>query len=277
MSLFSDLIKGTKQGFDAIFGTDLAGAEKEAAKKNRQYQQSINQQNIEYQRESRELEYKRAKEFAQHGIQWKARDATAAGLHPLFAMGAGTSNYSPQFIGGQHETGSFRRAGTRGLNLVNLAQIKAINAQASRDEAAAALDLSRAARLDDRTNTTQDGELFTGEVKPGVVKPMPSEVISARPGDITTQAGQAKPGRQEYATGYNRWGEPLKRKVHKATEEEWSVLFDVENMLRDGTLNIHAWQRLADKIGDKIIRLRYGDARKTPRRKSTRKQRRRRY
>lgn len=35
------------------------------------------------------------KEFAQNGIQWKAADAKAAGIHPLYAMGASTPSFSP--------------------------------------------------------------------------------------------------------------------------------------------------------------------------------------
>ena len=35
------------------------------------------------------------KEFAQNGIQWKVTDAKAAGLHPLYALGANTATYTP--------------------------------------------------------------------------------------------------------------------------------------------------------------------------------------
>lgn len=35
------------------------------------------------------------REFAQHGIRWKVEDARAAGIHPLYALGASTSSYSP--------------------------------------------------------------------------------------------------------------------------------------------------------------------------------------
>lgn len=35
------------------------------------------------------------KEFAQNGIQWKVADAKAAGLHPLYALGANTASYTP--------------------------------------------------------------------------------------------------------------------------------------------------------------------------------------
>lgn len=35
------------------------------------------------------------REFAQHGIRWRVEDAKAAGLHPLYALGAQTPQYSP--------------------------------------------------------------------------------------------------------------------------------------------------------------------------------------
>lgn len=37
--------------------------------------------------------------FAQQGIQWKAKDALAAGIHPLYAMGANTVSYAPSTVG----------------------------------------------------------------------------------------------------------------------------------------------------------------------------------
>lgn len=45
---------------------------------------------------AQEREYKRQKEFAQNGIQWKVADAKKAGLHPLYAIGAQGASYSPQ-------------------------------------------------------------------------------------------------------------------------------------------------------------------------------------
>lgn len=43
-----------------------------------------------------QLRYQR--EFAQHGIRWRVEDAKAAGLHPLYAMGAQVTPYSPTLI-----------------------------------------------------------------------------------------------------------------------------------------------------------------------------------
>lgn len=43
--------------------------------------------------------YKQQKEFAQSGIQWKVKDATKAGIHPLYALGANTHSFSPSNVG----------------------------------------------------------------------------------------------------------------------------------------------------------------------------------
>lgn len=40
------------------------------------------------------------KEFAQHGIRWKVADAEAAGVHPLYALGAQTHSFQPIGING---------------------------------------------------------------------------------------------------------------------------------------------------------------------------------
>lgn len=65
-----------------------AGASLWNGSENRESQERIAAQNIAMQRE-----------FAQNGIRWKVADATAAGIHPLFAMGAQTSSFSPVSVG----------------------------------------------------------------------------------------------------------------------------------------------------------------------------------
>lgn len=52
------------------------------------------------QRKAQEREYQRQKEFAQHGISWRAADAERAGISKLYALGANTTSYSPQSVGG---------------------------------------------------------------------------------------------------------------------------------------------------------------------------------
>lgn len=39
------------------------------------------------------------KDFAQQGIRWKVEDAKAAGIHPLYALGAQTTSFSPVSVG----------------------------------------------------------------------------------------------------------------------------------------------------------------------------------
>lgn len=41
------------------------------------------------------------REFAQNGIRWKVADAKAAGIHPLYALGAGGYSASPSYVGDQ--------------------------------------------------------------------------------------------------------------------------------------------------------------------------------
>lgn len=51
------------------------------------------------------------KEFAQSGIQWKVEDAKKAGIHPLAALGAQTTSYSPVSVGGPSIASSLAGAG----------------------------------------------------------------------------------------------------------------------------------------------------------------------
>lgn len=43
------------------------------------------------------------REFAKHGIRWKVNDAREAGIHPLYALGAQTTSYSPVTLGATNE------------------------------------------------------------------------------------------------------------------------------------------------------------------------------
>lgn len=56
---------------------------------------------------NRDMQY----DFAQHGIQWRVEDAKAAGLHPLFALGAQIQGASPsQMVGDVGGVGQGSRA-----------------------------------------------------------------------------------------------------------------------------------------------------------------------
>lgn len=48
-----------------------------------------------------QMNYEHQKEFAQNGIRWKVADAKAAGIHPLAALGATTTSFTPGYVGGE--------------------------------------------------------------------------------------------------------------------------------------------------------------------------------
>jgi len=75
---------------DSITGNDVRSAQFSANKTNKQ----IARENVAHQ-----------KEFAQMGVRWRVADAKAAGIHPLYALGAQTQSFSPVHAGVQPVTG----------------------------------------------------------------------------------------------------------------------------------------------------------------------------
>lgn len=66
---------------------------------NRESQEQANAANLAFQREYAQKNLDQQREFAQQGVRWKVADAQAAGLHPLAALGAQTSSFSPITVG----------------------------------------------------------------------------------------------------------------------------------------------------------------------------------
>lgn len=65
-----------------------------------QRQKAINASNVEMQ-----------KQFAQQGIRWKVEDAKAAGIHPLYALGAQTTSFQPSSVGSSGLPDAISRSG----------------------------------------------------------------------------------------------------------------------------------------------------------------------
>ena len=172
--------------------------------------------------------YRRQKEFAQNSIQWKAEDARKAGLHPLFAMGANTQGYQPSFMAGQDPMGSAISDSAQQLGAayaqskapppgtpqgpLGQAQLRAVNAQAARDEAAAARDLSAAKRAEQQANFTQDGNLYSSSmIDPasmpvGKVTPKgPEQRSRARPGGSRSAGDNQMWNRYQYGPRRDQW------------------------------------------------------------------------
>lgn len=108
---------------------------KDANQANLANQNAINAQNIALQ-----------KEFAQNGIKWKVEDAKNAGLHPLAALGAQTTSFSPISVGAsfQSDTGAGQGFSDMGQNIGRA--LNATRTQAEREANTAATLASQAER-----------------------------------------------------------------------------------------------------------------------------------
>lgn len=62
-------------------------------------QERVNAENRAATAEANEKNYQAQKEFAQQGLRWKVEDANAAGVHPLYALGAPSQSFSPSYVG----------------------------------------------------------------------------------------------------------------------------------------------------------------------------------
>lgn len=82
-----------------IGGAISGGASLIAGSKNRKAQAETNAINVAEARRAAEQNYEWQKEFAQQGLKWKVQDAKRAGVHPLAALGAQTSSFSPSYVG----------------------------------------------------------------------------------------------------------------------------------------------------------------------------------
>lgn len=152
------------------------------------------------------------REFAQSGIQWRVADARAAGVHPLYALGAQTHSFSPMSIGSDPLASGIAAAGQ------NIGRaIDSTASQGSREKsfqaAIQALQLQRGKLENDllktqiasnvgRLNSAQIGPpmpsggsagsssyLIPGQTQSGLIKPKPLEVSPAPPGAPQQEGG----------------------------------------------------------------------------------------
>lgn len=186
----------------------LLGAE--GAEDERHLQEQMHRENVALQ-----------KEFAQHGIRWRVEDAKAAGLHPLYALGAAGASYSPSsYVGGTSPKEHIGRAlSEAGQNLsravaaqeteqqrkLGAAQLKVLEGQAAKDFAMAAYYASEGARRSQGavssapfpTGTSWPG----GPVVQGSWQPKAPEVEAPRTDDSAVLAGPPRSFFEEFNMG----------------------------------------------------------------------------
>lgn len=88
--------------------------------------------------EQAELNRQMQLQFAQNSIKWKVKDAQDAGIHPLYAVGAPTSTYSPVSLGQVQDTSLPAAIANTGQDLS-----RAINATRTAPERLAAVEQTR--------------------------------------------------------------------------------------------------------------------------------------
>lgn len=165
--------------------TSLIGGNK-AAKS----QEKANAQNAALQRE-----------FAQNSIQWRVADARAAGIHPVFAMGASTSSASP----------SFQSVGDRGISAMGQDVSRALGSMTGRNErnAIQALSLERAGlenallkvqiRNAERQGVPRVGQAVSGDE--GLVPGQPDAPGNQGPVSVPLRRNFAQPGLKHVVRG----------------------------------------------------------------------------
>lgn len=150
------------------------------------------------------------REQLQKGIQYRVADAKAAGIHPLYALGANIQSPSPiQVDGGLPDRlsqmgqglGQFsERFQTAPERLMARANLNLLSAQT--EESLARGQYFRSQALQGNSASAPQAQIDTlGNVIPGQVQAKPSEVISARPDDLATEAGGPQPGKKETMFG----------------------------------------------------------------------------
>lgn len=203
MSTFGDIMEGVGKGLPIV--GDLIGRAIDGDRPERQFNQEQIRQNYNAAK-NREDQYN----FAQNAIRWRVADAKAAGLHPLAALGAQTSSFSPvsvgdspqntapsdgEFIGrmGQNlgrAISSVATAEEREMMSVNLATAKAnLDGQLLENQAKAVQLKNLQAVGPAMPNGMTDGNFVPGQGNSGLVKEKPLERTVSQPGRAAQEAG----------------------------------------------------------------------------------------
>lgn len=148
-------------------------------------------------------------DFAKHGVRWKVADAKAAGIHPLYALGASTQSYSPISVGDSVGP-AIAQMGQ------DISRAQAAGSSAPERGVAGELLLERA-RLENQNWNLRNQLLqrdLNGQTQVGPPFPTggdgftvePAKVTAANPYDLSMEAGPDTPGLKAVNLGKNLGG-----------------------------------------------------------------------
>lgn len=209
---------------------------------------AINRQNAE-----RNIELQR--EFAQHGIRWKVADAQAAGIHPLYALGASTSSFSPVSVGATNAMSPLAEMSSKmGQDLSRAVDSKRTGEErvaARLQTAGAGLELENMKLRNDLLRAqiakinqagqppampdSPDNYLIPGQGDSRLVKPKALEVAPGHPGQPSVEGGAiADAGYARTPTG---WAPVPSKDVKERIEDNWypEFMWSMRNMIIPST------------------------------------------
>lgn len=125
------------------------------------------------------------KEFAQNGIRWKVEDAKAAGIHPLYALGAQGASFSPVSVGATPDTSMASAMADMGQNIG-----RAVGA--TRTESEKVLHNITVGRA----QAELDGQLIDNQIKAAQLSALQKPAAPAFPGSTNFIPGQGNSGLQ---------------------------------------------------------------------------------
>lgn len=152
------------------------------------------------------------KDFAQQGIRWKVEDAKAAGIHPLYALGANTTSFAPVSVG----------SSSLGSGLASMGQDvgRAISATSTAPERASAMStMAQKLQLDNMSLQNQLLASKLAQQRASVNPPLPGAVpvgtATEVPVDPKLQDRTRLVMGSEEIRGHPGWSPA------KAVEDEW--------------------------------------------------------
>lgn len=181
---------------------------------NRSSQEDYNKQQLQLAQQNMAMQ----KEFAQMGIRWKVEDAKAAGLHPLAALGAQTSSFSPVSVGGEAPKMDL---GSLGQDLSRA--FKATMSKEERDESEARKISLEKGKLENELLRSQLNRTAptSGQIGPPIPLPRPGPRRTAEGFAVADDDIKSK---EESTPGVNRlplWGVlPIKTYPGRATGQD---------------------------------------------------------
>lgn len=150
-------------------------------------------------RDAARLNARAQKQFAQHGIRWRVEDAKAAGLHPLYALGAQTPSFSPVHVqspmgdalaeAGQHVGRAVSATMTGQEKLMQMYQLENARAQYQETDARRQLIEEELAALRRNAQPDMPAVNSSSSIPPGAFITKPSEVTSHDPSNTGIAAG----------------------------------------------------------------------------------------